>query len=226
MAKDPAFLFYYQDFLVGTEFMSMEERGIYITMLCHLADKGSLSEKHMLSICKGYAFSDLLKSKFMIDENGNYYNQRLLVEVEKRRKYTESRRFNANKEKAYAKHMENENENINENNLLKRKEGDIYFLAIFNQFLPPELQSKWCEYLDYCYSRNDIRLNRATITAQLKFLREHTTDAKAIMEQSIKNNWKGLFEVKNGTSKKDTGATPDELASIVERRYNRQKAEK
>lgn len=111
MAKDPAFLFYYQDFLVGTEFMTNEEIGIYIKILCHQADKGRLSQKHMLSICKAYGFSDSLQSKFMIDENGFYYNERLEQEVQKRRKYTESRRNNAKSEKAYAKHMENENEN-------------------------------------------------------------------------------------------------------------------
>lgn len=116
--KDPAFLFYYQDFLVGTEFMTHEERGIYITMICHLADKGFLSREHMHSICKGCAFSSLLISKFTVDENGNYFNKRLRAEMEKRRLYTESRRKNA---KAYAQHMENENENENINVVKDKK---------------------------------------------------------------------------------------------------------
>ena len=113
MAKDPAFLFYYQDFLVGTEFMSFEEVGIYIRILCHMADKGRLSVKHMQSICKGYAFSENIQAKLKVDSNGLYYNERLEVEIEKRRKYAESRRNNASGVKAYAKHMENENENRN-----------------------------------------------------------------------------------------------------------------
>lgn len=108
MAKDPAFLFYYQDFLVGTELMSNEETGVYIRILCHLADKGSLCLEDMQSICKGYAFTKRLRSKFLQDENGLFYNDRLRFEVEKRKNYTQSRRENA---KAYAKHMENENEN-------------------------------------------------------------------------------------------------------------------
>src|SRR3989339_2180337 len=113
MAKDPAFLFYYQDFLVGTEFMTPEEVGIYIRILCHMADKGCLSEQHIKSICRGYAFTDSIKEKFKINEKGHYFNERLCNEVEKRKNYTESRRKNASTCKAYAKHMENEN--INEN---------------------------------------------------------------------------------------------------------------
>jgi len=123
MGKDPAFLFYYQDFLVGCEFLTAEETGLYIRIICHLADKWSLSEKHMLSICKGYVFTDNLKEKFSLDQNGNYYQKRLREEVEKRRLYSESRRNNA---KAYAKHMENENEN--EKRKKKTKLTDEEFL--------------------------------------------------------------------------------------------------
>ena len=108
MAKDPAFLFYHHDFLIGTEFMSAEETGLYIRILCHLADKGRLSLEHMQSICKGYAFSTNLKNKFLQDSDGLFYNERLRKEVEKRQLYSESRRKNA---KAYAEHMGNRNEN-------------------------------------------------------------------------------------------------------------------
>lgn len=114
MAQDPAFLFYYQDFLIGTEFMSAEETGLYIRILCHMADKGKLSLRHIQSICKGYAFTENIKEKFLVDKEGFFFNKRLRHEVEKRRLYAESRRKNA---KAYAKHMENENENINNNNV-------------------------------------------------------------------------------------------------------------
>ena len=123
MSKDPAILFYYQDFLVGTEFMTDEETGIYIRILCHLADKERLTKKQVLSICKASAFTDNIQSKLKIDKNGFYYNQRMLEEKEKRLKFTESRRINAKGGKAYAEHMvghmenENINENINENEI-------------------------------------------------------------------------------------------------------------
>ncbi len=57
MAKDPAFLFYYQDFLVGTTFMTLEERGAYITLLCYLADKGKITLPEILKIIPEHIWS-------------------------------------------------------------------------------------------------------------------------------------------------------------------------
>ena len=54
MSKDPAFLFYSSDFLTGTMFLSDEQVGKFIRLLCVQHQKGRLSEKHMLSICKAY----------------------------------------------------------------------------------------------------------------------------------------------------------------------------
>ncbi len=119
MAKDPAVLFYYQDFLVGTEFMDDSEVGIYIRLLCHLYDKNELSEKQVLRICSASAFENIpddVKNKLKRDNNGMYFNQRARDEKEKRLLFTESRRKNAlgiKTKKASAKHMEDENENEN-----------------------------------------------------------------------------------------------------------------
>jgi hypothetical protein len=118
MAKDPAFLFYYQDWLVGTAFMTKTEKGIYIDLLCHLADKGHMTKEDILSICNAHAFTEILESKFKVDVDGSFFNQRLRDEMEKRVNYTESRRNNAKSKhkqsicKAHAEHMENENENV------------------------------------------------------------------------------------------------------------------
>lgn len=115
MAKDPAVLFYYQDFLIGTEFMDDTDVGKYIRLLCHQFDKGKLTKKQVLSICKASAIEKVeheILSKLKKDENGFYYNQRALEEKEKRTKFIEGRRKNAlgkkdeKEPKAYAKHME------------------------------------------------------------------------------------------------------------------------
>ena len=45
MAKDPAFLFYPSDFLTGTMFMTDEQVGKYIRLLCAQHQKGHLCEK-------------------------------------------------------------------------------------------------------------------------------------------------------------------------------------
>jgi hypothetical protein len=118
--KDPAFLFYSSDFLTGTMLLNMEQKGKYITLLCLQHNKGKLTEKDMLSICGSYD-ADVF-AKFTKDEEGCFFNERLSLEVQKRKAYSESRRNNrikkdvSNISKTYVTHMENENinENINE----------------------------------------------------------------------------------------------------------------
>jgi hypothetical protein len=124
--KDPAFLFYYQDFLVGTDDMTNEEVGAYIRCLCHQASKGSISEKHMIKICSSHDIHNAIKSKFKVLPDGTLANERLSEEVKKRAAYAESRRNNRRKintstqnssnniSSSYVQHMENENENENE----------------------------------------------------------------------------------------------------------------
>ena len=122
MAKDPAVLFYTSDFLSGTFTMDNEQVGKYIRLLCLQHQKGKLSEKDMLSICKAY--DNEIWDKFKV-EDGLYYNDRMLNETIRRQKFSESRRNNAKSPKkestseAYAQHMETETENrtitINEN---------------------------------------------------------------------------------------------------------------
>lgn len=122
MAKDPAVLFYTSDFLSGTFTMDDAQVGKYIRLLCLQHQKGKLTQKDMLSICKAYDVE--IWDKFKV-EDGLYYNERMYNETIRRQKFSESRRNNAKSTKkestseAYAKHMETETENrtitINEN---------------------------------------------------------------------------------------------------------------
>lgn len=92
MSKDPAFLFYAQDWITGTLTMTMEERGQYITILAVMHQTGRLDEK-TISFLVGNV-SDNLKNKFSIDTNGLWFNTRLEEEMDKRAKFAESRRKN------------------------------------------------------------------------------------------------------------------------------------
>ena len=114
MAKDPAFLFYPNDFDCATRFFTDEEVGIYLRLLIAQFQNGRLSEKHMNIICKTYNKDIYLK--FLRDINGLYYNERLENELIKRKEYSESRSKNRKSKKdisnSYDEHMENENESI------------------------------------------------------------------------------------------------------------------
>ncbi len=122
--KDPAFLFYSSDFMIGTMDMTDEEVGKYIRLLCRQHLKGNIHPKFMGDL------SEEILSKFVQDNQGNYYNKRLKHEIDRRRKYTESRRSNGCKggrpskakgklnestEKPYGYPCDNHTENVNEN---------------------------------------------------------------------------------------------------------------
>ena len=127
--KDPAFLFYSNDFLSGTMLMSNEEVGKYIRLLCIQHQQGYLTNEDMTDM----KATKKILNKFKQNEDGNYYNERLKYEANRRKNYTESRRNNlknahmgSHMETHMDKHMENENinKNINENEIKNnRKKG-------------------------------------------------------------------------------------------------------
>lgn len=141
--KDPAFLFYTGDFHTGTLFFTDEQVGKYIRLLMAQHQHGRLTEKQVLHICKTHD-KDIL-SKFTIDENGSYFNERLEFEINKRKAYSESRRKNRsgdNKKEenislTYDIHMENENRNKNKD---INKDKDKKPKKKKPEFVPPKIE--------------------------------------------------------------------------------------
>lgn len=126
MAKDPAFLFYSQDFYTGVAELTFEERGQYISILCLMHQKGRMKEETIRFLVGSVSVN--LKSKFGIDEDGLWFNKRLEEEISNR-----------------ANFMEDENEIVNEDeikivpiNTIKRK----------NEFLNNQ---KWKE--EFCMAK-------------------------------------------------------------------------
>lgn len=122
MGKSPAVLFYTSDFISGTAFMNFKQRGMYITLLCLQHQQGHLREEDMIELCGGR--DEKVFEKFIIDEDGLYYNERMEKEAQRRKTFTESRLKNLQStlplphmgdhmERHMGDHMENENENIN-----------------------------------------------------------------------------------------------------------------
>jgi len=134
MSKDPAVLFYTSDFLTGTMTMTNDQVGMYIRLLCLQHQKKFLSEKDMLSICKSY--DEDVFSKFEKNDEG-YYNERMQVEYDRRKKYSESRSNNRKKKdmliisKTYENHMETETETIT----IKENKSKIFKKPTVEQIL-------------------------------------------------------------------------------------------
>ena len=119
MAKDPAFLFYPNDFDAATKFFTNEQVGIYMRLLIAQFQHGRLTEKQFIHVAGG--IDPEIREKFFKDVDGKYYNQRLELEITKRKKFSESRRKNVQSrytsstlEPTKEVHMENENEIENE----------------------------------------------------------------------------------------------------------------
>ena len=130
MSKDPAFLFYTGDFTTGTQFFTDEQVGKYIRLLMAQHQHGHLKENQIKMICKSY--DEDIMQKFIKDENGLYFNERLDIEIEKRKAYSKSRSNNKsgkykndviNTSKSYDKHMENENKDENKDTIELNNKG-------------------------------------------------------------------------------------------------------
>lgn len=85
----PAVLFYSQDFLAGVADMTLEERGAYITLLAYQNVHGHMSRAYIDRVCPGCP--EYVLDKFVQDEDGQYFNNRMQSEILKRNKYKQSR---------------------------------------------------------------------------------------------------------------------------------------
>lgn len=197
--KDPAFLFYSSDFLTGTMFMTDSQLGKYIKILCTQHQKGHLSEKDMLKICKRYD-KDIFE-KFTKDDDGKYYNIRLEKEITKRKDYSKSRANNRKNKLtyenicfSYVKHMENENENINNINILE---------YINNNKLNNIIELL----LDYFNYRKSIKLpnTQNVIDELISFLKPYNNkDKEKIIKEAIKKGWKEFYPPRKEANNNET----------------------
>ena len=146
MAKDPAFLFYYQDFAYGTRAMSFEEKGAYIELLCEQADLGHLSLEQIKRALKDkMSIWDAICKKFIVDANSRYYNETLENHIICRKNYVESRKSNlmgSHMKPHMATHMENVN--VNSNIVLRTKNKNYDFDKVWEAY-PKKLGRKSAE---------------------------------------------------------------------------------
>jgi uncharacterized protein YdaU (DUF1376 family) len=228
--KDPAVLFYTQDFLTGTAFFTDEQRGQYIRLLCEQHQLGHIPENHMLTIC--LTLANPVVKKFVQDADGNYYNVRMEEEVAKRRNFIQSRIDNGLKggrhKKPYAnpyakpngKAKNNLSDNINENVIKELYKGVEIF---FDEDCRPKTEkakNEWYDTLDKLiridgYSPEHIHdvIKRARMD---DFWRQNFL---SILKLRKKNKdgipYFTVFEKKlNNGTKKTIGADPYELAIL------------
>lgn len=108
MAKDPAVLLYTADFLTGTAHFTHEELGAYTRLLFNQQQRGGLSLDFIKRIC-GVSFDHIwpvIREKFIEKPPGIFFNERMVSEVERRKKYSDGRKKNLKSSDHMASHME------------------------------------------------------------------------------------------------------------------------
>lgn len=235
MAKDPAFLFYSSDFLIGTSLLSNEDCGKYIKILCWLHQHGPV-KKEVIENLVG-SLSDNLMVKFRLLENGDLVNDRLFDEVEKRKKFTESRRNNGKNGgrkpkinlvdnlKDTHKHnlAENENENENKDEILGLNKFEKIEISAENEYLWTNTKKsffndfRWIE--KFC--RDKLLTQEKLEKLMHEFLNdiELKEDFKELKElKSHFTNWVNLKNKKNGTGNNNStklGTSDARIAAIT-----------
>jgi hypothetical protein len=219
--KDPAILFYTSDFITGTLTMTDEQVGKYIRLLCLQHQKGRLTEKDMLFICKSY--DEDIFCKFIQNGDKKYFNERLESEIKRRLKYSESRSNNRKgsqkkEEKnsdislSYDYHMETEtitvNENINE--VEKPEKNDKINFQNTIEYWNKKTQLSKIEKLTESRKR--------TINARVK---EHGKDAlKKVIDKTIASKFLNGENDKQWTASFDWIMLPTNFIKVLEGNYD------
>lgn len=161
MAKDPATLWYWNDWHGGTITLSRHLKGCYMDLLHAQFNGGPLSLdeiKTVLGSDFGSAWPTLQK-KFEKNDNNLFFNRKALETQEKRKKYSESRRANLSKHKHMKPHMgkhmdahmENEIEIENRNEKIN---GVLHKNEIFEQLFTDEI---WLDQMRITHKGKDIK---------------------------------------------------------------------
>jgi uncharacterized protein YdaU (DUF1376 family) len=200
MSKDPAFLFYPNDWLGGTLGMTFEEKGAYMELLMLQFNRGHMTS-HMIGQTVGQIW-DKIKDKFQTDENGLYYNIRLELEQSKRKEYSISRLKNKLGKNQYSKkekeigHMTShmighmEDENINEDiNIIKDIKTVFNFKKeLLNLGISEKIATDWMKV------RKDKKASN-TETAFNSIKREIEKSGKLpdeCIKIAVERSWKGF----------------------------------
>jgi hypothetical protein len=116
--KDPCFLFYSQDWMMGTYTMTQAQKGSYVDLLALQHQGVAITDDTVKKTCENKRKDmEVVLTKFVRGKDGLYYNEKLKKVMEERALYRFKQSQNASKRSATAKpihqpnsstHVENE----------------------------------------------------------------------------------------------------------------------
>jgi len=141
----------------GTQFMTDDQLGKYMRILMAQHQHGHLTEDQVIFICKSY--DNHIFSKLKKDSSGLWYNERLQIEIDKRKNFVLSRGENKKgktKEKIISKSYDNhmENKDINEDVIELNTKRVFSKNEIFEQLFSDE---RYIEQLSMTHKGKNIK---------------------------------------------------------------------
>lgn len=180
MSKDPATLWYWNDWQGGTVTLTRHLKGCYIDLLHAQFNNGRMSLAQVKTVL-GVDFVNAwptLQAKFKKDDNGHFYNERAEHEKNKRQNFVNSRSNNkAGRKKSYDSKMNShmEDENVNEVAIVVKDEG------LGEEILEP-VKGVFTDLID-----KQIELTDLQIGTTIEFIR--LTSGKILTHQNVRDHW-------------------------------------
>ena len=201
----PAFQFYPQDFLTGVMYLTMEERGIYITLLSIQWSKNKIPKKR-LGLILGTEWEnipELVKEKF-IDEGDYLINERLFKISEERRLFVEKQVLNGRKGGRPTKQLKPKKSSSMKMKMKMKVENenkDIVYPYQNDEFIEIWKQFKLYKSTEFNFQFKSIQSEQAQLS-KLPSEMDNVDHAIQSIKNTMANGWKGIFPDKqnnNGT---------------------------
>lgn len=227
--KDPAFLFYPNDYIGGTMGMTFTQKGAYMEILMMQFNTGHM-EGHMIGQLVGQLW-DGIKKKFIQDDNGLWYNERLEIEQNKRKAYVASRSNNLEGKNQYSEkeniighmtdHMEDRDRNENKD---KNKSDNKVLMMPFSTLRFNETWENWKQYKlkEHKFTYKSVISEQAALMKLIKLADGKEDVSIDIISESMGNKWKGLYKLpinfnnKNNNHAEKTANAVNEVISKLQ----------
>jgi uncharacterized protein YdaU (DUF1376 family) len=215
--KSPAFQLYAQDFLTGVMDLTMEERGIYITLLCKqwsLYNENGIPKKR-LRLFLGYDWENLpemVKEKFI--DNGDYFfNERLNEIIIERIAFIKKQTINGykggrpSKVKTQTKAIITSSMKMKKKMKIEEEEKEV----VVYPYSSKEFFNSWNNWK--IYKAKEFKFNYRTLQSEQaalkKLVNESENEVHAVesIESAMANGWKGIYpqKITNGKQSNKNG---------------------
>jgi len=218
----PAFQFYPQDFLTGVMYLTMEERGMYITLLSIQWSKNKIPKKR-LGFILGIEWEEvpeLVKEKF-IDEGDYLINERLFKISEERRIFVEKQVLNGRKGGRPTKQLKPKKSSSMKMKMKMKVENenkDIVYPYQNDEFIEIWKQFKIYKETEFNFKFKSTQSEQAALS-KLPNEMDNVDHAIQSIKNSMANGWKGIFPDKqNNNGGKNNTNTKSKYSADFEKR--------